>query len=98
MRSALGVCGARDGDGAWACLVMTVQHAVPAVPEGRDGARAGGVVTVQHAVPAVSEGGGRAWPGFEPTRRAEGSRRGRRAGGLPPSGMESSRGGGAVWL
>ena len=66
---------------------MTVQHAVP---EGGDGARAGGVVTVQHAVPAVSEGGGRAWPGFEPTRRAEGSRRGRRAGGLPPSGTDSS--------
>ena len=43
---------------------------------------------------AVPEGGGRAWPGFEPTRRAEGSRRGRRAGGLPPSGTESSRGGG----
>ena len=43
---------------------------------------------------AVPEGGGRAWPGFEPTRRAEGSRRGRRAGGPPPSGTESSRGGG----
>ena len=42
----------------------------------------------------VPEGGGRAWPGFEPTRRAEGSRRGRRAGGLPPLGTESSRGGG----
>ena len=41
----------------------------------------------------VPEGGGRAWPGFEPTRRAEGSRRGRRAGGPPPSGTESSRGG-----
>ena len=37
---------------------------------------------------AVPEGGGRAWPGFEPTRRAEGSRRGRRAGGPPPSGTE----------
>ena len=36
----------------------------------------------------VPEGGGRAWPGFEPTRRAEGSRRGRRAGGPPPSGTE----------
>ena len=35
---------------------------------------------------AVLKGGGRAWPGFEPTRRAEGSRRGRRAGGPPPSG------------
>ena len=42
---------------------------------------------------AVLEGGGRAWPGFEPTRRAEGSRRGRRAGGPPPSGAESSWGG-----
>ena len=38
----------------------------------------------------MPEGGGRAWPGFEPTRRAEGSRRGRRAGGPPPSGTESS--------
>ena len=37
----------------------------------------------------VPEGGGRAWPGFEPTRRAEGSRRGRRAGGPPPSGTDS---------
>ena len=37
---------------------------------------------------AVPEGGGRAWPGFEPTRRAEGSRRGRRAGGPPPTGTE----------
>ena len=36
----------------------------------------------------VPEGGGRAWPGFEPTRRAEGSRCGRRAGGPPPSGTE----------
>ena len=43
---------------------------------------------------AVPEGGGRAWPGFEPTRRAEGSRRGQRAGGPPPSGAESSWGGG----
>ena len=43
---------------------------------------------------AVPEGGGRAWPGFEPTRRAEGSRRGRRAGGPTPSGAESSWGGG----
>ena len=39
---------------------------------------------------AVLVGDGRAWPGFEPTRRAEGSRRGRRAGGPPPSGTESS--------
>ena len=43
---------------------------------------------------AVLKGGGRAWPGFEPTRRAEGSRRGRRAGGPPPSGAESSWRGG----
>ena len=35
--------------------------------------------------------GGRAWPGLEPTRRAEGSRRGRRAGGPPPSGTEKGR-------
>ena len=40
---------------------------------------------------AVLKGGGRAWPGFEPTRRAEGSRRGRRAGGPPPSGTEKGR-------
>ena len=74
------------GDEAWVCLVVTVQHAVP---EGGDEAWACLVVSVQHAVPEVPEGGGRAWPGFEPTRRAEGSRRGRRAGGLPPSGTES---------
>ena len=47
---------------------------------------------------AVPEGGGRAWPGFEPTRRAEGSRRGRQAGGPPPSGAESSWGGGPTHL
>ena len=75
------------GDEAWVCLVVTVQHAVP---EGGDEAWACLVVSVQHAVPEVPEGGGRAWPGFEPTRRAEGSRRGRRAGGPPPSGTESS--------
>ena len=46
----------------------------------------------------VPEGGGRAWPGFEPTRRAEGSRRGRRAGGPTPSGAESSWGGGPTPL
>ena len=34
----------------------------------------------------VPVGGGKAWPGFETTRRAEGSRRGRRAGGPPPTG------------
>ena len=75
------------GDEAWVCLVVTVQHAVP---EGGDEAWACLVVSVQHAVPEVPEGGGRAWPGFEPTRRAEGSRRGRRAGGPPPSGTDNS--------
>ena len=39
---------------------------------------------------AVPVGGGGAWPGFETTRRAEGSRRGRLAGGPPPTGTTSS--------
>ena len=39
---------------------------------------------------AVPVGGGGAWPGFESTRRAEGSRRGRLAGGPPPTGAPSS--------
>ena len=39
---------------------------------------------------AVPVGGGGAWPGFETTRRAVGSRRGRRAGGPPPTGTQSS--------
>ena len=39
---------------------------------------------------AVPVGGGGAWPGFETTRRAEGSRRGRLAGGPPPTGTPSS--------
>ena len=39
---------------------------------------------------AVPVGGGGAWPGFETTRRAEGSRRGRLAGGPPPTGTSSS--------
>ena len=39
---------------------------------------------------AAPMGGGRAWPGFETTRRAEGSQRGRRAGGPPPTGTPSS--------
>ena len=39
---------------------------------------------------AVPVGGGGAWPGFETTRRAEGSRRGRLAGGPPPTGASSS--------
>ena len=34
-------------------------------------------------------GGGGAWPGFETTRRAEGSRRGRLAGGPTPTGTHS---------
>ena len=56
-------------------------HQVPPVlkePEGPKG---------QAAVPV---GGGGAWPGFEPTRRAKGSRRGRLAGGPPPTGTQSS--------
>ena len=39
---------------------------------------------------AVPVGGGGAWPGFETTRRSEGSRRGRLAGGPPPMGTPSS--------
>ena len=66
--------------------------------KGGNEAGAGGVATMQHAPTAVPEGGGRAWPGFEPTRRAEGSRRGRRAGGPTPSGAESSWGGGPTPL
>ena len=38
----------------------------------------------------VPVGGGRAWPGFETTRRAEGSQRGRLAGGPPPTSTQSS--------
>ena len=34
-------------------------------------------------------GGGGAWPSFDPMRRAEGSQRGRRAGGPPPTGTHS---------
>ena len=41
---------------------------------------------------AVPVGGGGAWPGFEATRRAEGSQRGRLAGGPPPTGTHSGRG------
>ena len=66
--------------------------------KGGNEAGAGGVATMQHAPTAVPEGGGRAWPSFEPTRRAEGSRRGRRAGGPTPSGAESSWGGGPTPL
>ena len=40
----------------------------------------------------VPVGGGGAWPGFETTRRAEGSQRGRLAGGPPPTGTHSGRG------
>ena len=39
---------------------------------------------------AVPVGGGGAWPGFESTRRAEGSRRGRLVGGPPPTSTPSS--------
>ena len=39
---------------------------------------------------AVPVGGGGAWPGFETTRRAEGSQRGRLAGGPPPTGTQSN--------
>ena len=39
---------------------------------------------------AVPVGGGGAWPGFETTRRAEGSQRGRLAGGPPPTGTPCS--------
>ena len=40
---------------------------------------------------AVPVGGGGAWPGFETTRGAEGSQRGRLAGGPPPTGTHSGR-------
>ena len=40
---------------------------------------------------AVPVGGGGAWPGFETTHRAKGSRRGRLAGGPPPTGTHSGR-------
>ena len=63
---------------------LAATHHAPAPPVRR----------APEGVAAVSVGGGRAWPGFEPTRRAEGSQRGRRAGGPPPSGAESSWGGG----
>ena len=80
--------GRKGGNEAGVGGVATVQHAATAVPEG------GGRVPFGMRAAAVLEGGGRAWPGFEPTRRAEGSRRGRRAGGPTPSGAESSWGGG----
>ena len=42
-------------------------------------------LTVFHNCPSGGRRGAcRAWPGFETTRRAEGSRRGRRAGGQAP--------------
>ena len=61
-------------------LAPQVWRALPVwrAPEGPEG------------LAAVPVGGGGAWPGFEPTRRAEGSRRGRRAGGPPPSGTDNS--------
>ena len=80
--------GRKGGNEAGVGGVATVQHAATAVPEGS------GRVPFGMRAAAVLEGGGRAWPGFEPTRRAEGSRRGRRAGGPTPSGAESSWGGG----
>ena len=80
--------GRKGGNEAGVGGVATVQHAATAVPEG------GGRVPFGMRAAAVLEGGGRAWPGFEPTRRAEGSRRGRRAGGPTPSGTESSWRGG----
>ena len=40
---------------------------------------------------AVPVGGGGAWPDNESTRRAEGSRRGRLAGGSPPTGTHSDQ-------
>ena len=41
--------------------------------------------------PAAVPVGGGAWPGFEATHRAEGSRRGRLAGGPPPTDTHSGR-------
>ena len=101
--------GRKGGNEAGAGGVATMQHAPTAVPEdggraplrhagscGTRGRVAGHPFGIRAA--AVPEGGGRAWPGFEPTRRAEGSRRGRRAGGPTPSGAESSWGGGPTPL
>ena len=50
----------------------------------------GGRRRTPEGLAAAPVGGGRAWPGFEATRRAEGSRRGRLAGGPPPTGTPSS--------
>ena len=52
--------------------------------------RCGGRRRAVRGQAAVPEGGGRARAGFETTRRAEGSRRGRLAGGPPPTGTQSS--------
>ena len=52
--------------------------------------RCGGRRRAVRGQAAVPVGGGGAWPGFETTRRAEGSRRGRLAGGPPPTGTQSS--------
>ena len=76
------------GGRAWPGFEATHNRASTAGAEGAGRTRG---LRCQAAVPV---GGGRAWPDNEPTRRAEGSRRGRRAGGPPPSGTESSRGGG----
>ena len=79
-------CGTR---GRWRGLAgqradapsRTSTHQAPLVwrvPEGPEG------------LAAVPMGGGGAWPDNEPTRRAKGSRRGRLAGGPPPTGTPSS--------
>ena len=52
--------------------------------------RCGGASEGPEGLAAVPVGGGGAWTGFETTRRAEGSRRGRLAGGPPPTGTPSS--------
>ena len=94
--------GRKGGNEAGAGGVATMQHAPTAVPEGGGRAplrHAGscGARGRRQGTPSVygqlryPRAGGRAWPGFEPTRRAEGSRRGRRAGGPPPSGTEKGR-------
>ena len=94
--------GRKGGNEAGAGGVATMQHAPTAVPEGGGRAplrHAGGCGARgrRQGTPSTCgrlrcpRAGGRAWPGFEPTRRAEGSRRGRRAGGPPPSGTEKGR-------
>ena len=60
------------------CQAIAPSPAGVEAPEGPEG------------LAVVPVGGGGAWPGFEATRRAEGSRRGRRAGGPQPTGTQSS--------